>query len=105
MPLRSIRRKFVLLCALAAGAFIAAIFLIHATGVGRDAGSRISINRAAPHRPDSIPANAAELHRIGASPNPAAQRAGPPSPVAQQRAAASAVKAAQAAADLAASTH
>jgi hypothetical protein len=103
MPLSSTRRTFLLLCVLAAGAFIAAIALIHAAGASRDADSPISVSRAAKYRSDSVPAtNAAGLHSTGVWANPAAQRPGPPDPVTEQSAAVSAEHAAKVAADLAA---
>jgi hypothetical protein len=106
MFLASTRRRFLLLCALATGAFIATLALLHFTGSGTSgAGASLggspvqgtAEGLAAPHEKAELN----DPHGISVQPNPAAQKAGPPNPDAQSTAAASAESAAQAAADLA----
>lgn len=105
MPLSPTRRNFLLLCLLAAGAFIATVALLHGAGSGSSSAGVTLTDPAVRGMPQSLAgtapsAKAGDAHGTNAWPNPAAQKAGPPDPVAQRNAAAAAENAAQAAANL-----
>jgi len=107
MPLSSTRLKLLLLCSLAAGAFIATVVLVHRSGSGTSSVGVTLTNSAvrAIAQPLAVTAPRAKVddaHVTNAWPNPAAQRAGPPDPEAVRTAARSAENAARAAAELSA---